>query len=172
MRGPARTPRRGSRPAAAYNRAVARTWILTGSPENYAATADHGFTVIGLKERNRNRALEIEPGDRVVLYLTTVKAFAASLRVEGEMFEDRERIWPGKPGKPDPYPWRFPTSLEVIVDEPDWLGAESLADDLEHVRKWPRQHWTLAFQGQIRAVSEQDAHLLMQRLSARAAART
>ncbi len=31
----------------AYNRAVARTWILTGSPENYAATEDHGFSVIG-----------------------------------------------------------------------------------------------------------------------------
>jgi hypothetical protein len=40
---------------------VARTWILTGSPENHAATRDHDFGVIGLKERNR--ALEIEPGD-------------------------------------------------------------------------------------------------------------
>ena len=29
----------------------ARTWILTGSPENYAATAAHGFSVIGCKER-------------------------------------------------------------------------------------------------------------------------
>jgi hypothetical protein len=43
---------------------VARTWILTGSPENDAATADHDFAVIGLTERNRNRALEIEPGAR------------------------------------------------------------------------------------------------------------
>jgi hypothetical protein len=50
----------------AYNRRVARTWILTGSPENHAATRAHDFTVIGLKERNRNRALEIEPGDRIV----------------------------------------------------------------------------------------------------------
>ena len=45
---------------------MARTWILTGSPENYAATRAHDFSVIGLKERNRNRALEIEPGDRIV----------------------------------------------------------------------------------------------------------
>jgi len=44
-----------------------RTWILTGSPENYAATREHGYRVIGLKERNRNRALEIVPGDRIVL---------------------------------------------------------------------------------------------------------
>ena len=43
------------------------TWILTASPENHEATATHGFSVIGLKERNRNRALEIEQGDRIVL---------------------------------------------------------------------------------------------------------
>ena len=63
--------------------APARTWILTGSPENYAATRDHDFRVIGLKERNRNRALEIVPGDRIVLYLTRIMAFAASIRVTG-----------------------------------------------------------------------------------------
>jgi hypothetical protein len=58
--------------------------------------------VIGLKERNRNRALEIEPGD------------------------------------------------------------------LEHIRKWPSEHWTLAFQGQIRTVSAHDADLLLSRMRAAA----
>jgi hypothetical protein len=148
---------------------VSRTWILTGSPENHAATAAYGFAVIGLKERNRNRALEIEPGDRVVLYLTRVKAFAGSIRIEGELYEDREKIWPGKPGKVDPYPWRFPTSPELVLAENAWVPAENLADELEHVGKWPREHWTLAFQGQIRPVSERDAAVLMQRLGARAA---
>jgi hypothetical protein len=32
------------------------------------------------------------------------------------------------------------------------------------VRKWPREHWTLAFQGQLRTVSEADSRLLMERL--------
>jgi hypothetical protein len=94
---------------------VARTWILTGSPENYAATRAHGFTVIGLKERNRNRALELEPGDRIVLYATRVMAFAGSMIVTGELFEDRTKIWPGKPGKPDEYPWRFPAEPEIVA---------------------------------------------------------
>jgi hypothetical protein len=150
---------------------VARTWILTGSPENYAATRDQGFGVIGLKERNRNRALEIEPGDRIVLYLTRVKAFGASIRVEAEMYEDRAKIWPGKPGKVDAYPWRFPTSPELVLDEPDWIPAESLAGELEHVAKWPPEHWTLAFQGQIRPVSDHDATVLIDRMSAVAGAR-
>ena len=40
-----RLPRPG-----AYNRVVARTWILTGSPENDAATRVHNFAIIGSTE--------------------------------------------------------------------------------------------------------------------------
>ena len=145
---------------------MSRTWILTGSPENHAATAARGFDVIGLKERNHNRALEMEPGDRIVLYITRVKAFAGSIRIEGELYEDRTKIWPGKPGKVDAYPWRFPASPEVVLAEDEWVEAEKLADQLQHVAKWPPEHWKLAFQGQIRPVSEHDASILMQRLGA------
>jgi hypothetical protein len=149
----------------------ARTWILTGSPENYAATREHGYRVIGLKERNRNRALEIVPGDRIVLYLTRIMSFAASIRVTGELYEDREKIWPGKPGKADPYPWRFETEPEIVLEEDAWIPAETFVGELEHIGKWPVEHWKLAFQGQIRAVSEHDAGVLTERLGAVAATR-
>lgn len=146
-----------------------RTWILTGSPENFAATRAHGFSVIGLKERRRRQALEIEPGERIVFYLTQVMAFAASALIAGELYEDRTPLWPGKAKNPDPYPWRFPLEPEWILDERAWIPAESLADQLEHVRKWPREHWKLAFQGQLRTVSDADAELLGERLAAAAA---
>jgi hypothetical protein len=148
-----------------------RTWILTGSPENYAATREHGFRVIGLKERNRNRALEVAPGDRIVLYLTREMAFAASIRVTGELYEDRAKIWPGKPGKADPYPWRFETEPELVLDDDARIPAETLVGTLEHIGKWPREHWKLAFQGQIRAISEHDAGVLLDRLGAATGAR-
>ena len=151
---------------------MARTWILTGSPENHAATAAREYSLIGLKERNRNRALEIEPGDRIVLYATRVMALVASIRVEGEMFEAREKVWPGKPGKVDEYPWRFDTSPEIVLDESQWVPAESLVDELQHIGKWPREHWKLAFQGQIRPVSEHDAQVLVARLTAASNAAT
>jgi hypothetical protein len=146
----------------------ARTWILTGSPENFAATRAHAFSVVGLKERRRRQALEIEPGERIVFYLTKVMAFAASGLIAGELYEDRTPIWPGKPGKADPYPWRFPLEPEWILDEANWIPAESLIDELEHIAKWPREHWKLAFQGQLRYVSEHDAELLCGRLAAAA----
>lgn len=159
----------GAEPAPTIGR-VPRTWILTGSPENFVATRTRDFSVIGLKERNRNRALEIESGDRIIFYLTQVKAFAGSVRVDGELYEDRTKIWPGKPGKVDAYPWRFSTAPEVVLDQPNWVSAEALAHELEHVNKWPPEHWTLAFQGQIRVVSDHDAAILLERMTAVAGA--
>jgi predicted RNA-binding protein len=143
---------------------VAKTWILTGSLDNFRATREHGFRVIGAKEGRRRMAEQIEPGDRIVLYVTKVQAFAAIVRVTGEMYEGRDRIWPGKPGKPDPYPWRFETEPELVLEEDDFVLAAELASELEHVRKWPAEHWQLAFQGQLRTVSEADSELLERRL--------
>lgn len=142
------------------------TWILTASVDNHAATTDRDFSIIGIKERNHRRAMEIEPGDLLVSYLTKVMAFASVVRVTSDLFEDREKIWPGQPGKPDPYPWRFSTEKVVALPQEAWIPAETLKDDLEHVRTWPPEHWKLAFQGQLRKVSAHDSALLLDRLSA------
>jgi hypothetical protein len=143
---------------------VAKTWVLTGSLENLRATRERGFRVVGAKEGRRGLAEQIEVGDRIVFYVTGVQAFGGSVRVTGAMYEDRETIWPGKPGNPDPYPWRFETEPEVVLDEDDFVPAVELASELEHVRKWPLRHWQLAFQGQLRTVSDSDAALLERRL--------
>lgn len=144
-----------------------QTWVLTGSPENFAATRERGFTVVGMKEGRRRMAEAMVPGDRIVFYLTRVAAFAGSVQLTSELFEDRTPIWPGKPGKRDPYPWRFETRPELVLDEPEWLPAVAVKDRLEHVAKWPAEHWTLAFQGQLRTVSEHDTRVLLDELGAR-----
>jgi hypothetical protein len=145
---------------------VARTWVLTGSLDNFRATREHGFGVIGVKEGRRRMAEQIAPGDRIVFYVTGVQAFGGIVGVTGELYEDRRRIWPGKPGKVDAYPWRFATEPELVLDEAGFVPAEAVALELEHVRKWPAAHWQLAFQGQLRSVSEADAALLERRIRA------
>jgi hypothetical protein len=52
----------------------------------------------------------------------------------------------------------------VVLEEEDFVPAEELVADLEHVRKWPAEHWRLAFQGQLRTVSEADRRLLERRI--------
>src|SRR4051794_33274291 len=148
-----------------YASPMAKTWVLTGSLDNFRATRDRDFRLIGAKEGRRRMAEQIEPGDGIVFYVTGVQAFGGIVRVTGDMYEDRTKVWPGKPGKADAYPWRFATAPVLILDEDDFVPAEDLARDLEHVRKWPADHWHLAFQGQLRTVSDADAKLLQSRLA-------
>jgi predicted RNA-binding protein len=149
----------------------ATSWILTGSLENFRINVERGFDVIGFKERRRRQAEEFEPGDEVFFYVTGVQAFGGAARVRSEMFEDRTRIWPEKKGKPEIYPWRVEAEPILVLAEQDFVPAEELATELEHVRKWPPDHWHLAFQGQLRTISEADAALLRETLSSRTAAR-
>ena len=142
--------------------------MLTGSLDNFRATAEQEFRVIGMKERRRRLAEQVAKGDLIIFYVTGVQAFAGTVRVTGDMYEDRTKIWPGKPGKVDPYPWRFETEPEIVLAEGDWAPAEDLAPQLEHVRKWPAEHWKLAFQGQLRTVSDDDAATIERALRSRA----
>ena len=149
---------------------MGKTWVLTGSLENLRATRERGFELIGAKEGRRRMAEQVEPGDEIVFYVTGVQAFGGMVRVTSEMFEDRAKVWPGKPGKVDPYPWRFTTEPVLVLDEDQFVPAVELAAELEHVQKWPAEHWHLAFQGQLRTVSDADARLLSGRLREAAAA--
>jgi hypothetical protein len=137
--------------------AGAKTWVLTGSLDNFRATGERGFRVIGMKERRRRLAEQVHKGDLIIFYVTGVQAFGGIARVTGDLYEDRSKIWPGKPKNPDPYPWRFETEPVIVLDEEEFVPAETLAQQLEHVRKWPVEHWHLAFQGQLRTVTYKDA---------------
>jgi predicted RNA-binding protein len=149
-----------------------KTWILTGSLENFRINVERGFGVIGFKEGRRRQAEQFEPGDEIVFYVTGVQAFGGIARVKSEMFEDRTPIWPqGKKKKPEPYPWRVEAEPGLILSEEEFVPAEELATELEHVRKWPPDHWHLAFQGQLRIIGEADAALLRRRLSSETSVR-
>ena len=150
-----------------------KTWILTGSLENFRINVDRGFDPIGFKERRRLQAMEFEPGDEIVFYVTGVQAFGGIAKVTSEMFEDREPIWPrGKKKAPEPYPWRVHAEPVLVLDEDDFVPAEELVGELEHIAKWPEAHWHLAFQGQLRTIGAADAEVLRERLAAAAPARS
>jgi len=150
-----------------------KTWILTGSLENFRINVERGFDVIGFKERRRLQAQEFEPGEEIVFYVTGVQAFGGIARVTSDMFEDRTPIWPqGKKKKPEPYPWRVEAEPVLVLDEDDFVPAEEFVGELEHIAKWPADHWHLAFQGQLRTIGAADAKLLRERLAAAALARS
>jgi predicted RNA-binding protein len=128
---------------------------LTTSPDNFAKTADLGWKVQGIKSRRGKTARDIHPGDKLVYYVTKHVAFGATVEVTSDVFEDHDPIWTSKPG--EDYPWRFEIAPEVVVEDQElWVPAEELHQELQFPRKWPAEHWKLAFQGNIRQWPDAD----------------
>lgn len=147
-------------------------WIITGSIDNFRATRKHGFTVQGLKSRHRKKAEQMRPGDRITWYVTGIKAFAGTATVTSEYFEDDTPIWAStnKKRAEEVYPYRFKIRPDVILDEDAFIEAEPVARQLRHVSKWPPENWTLAFQGNIRPVDDDDFAIIEEAISQAAGA--
>jgi hypothetical protein len=137
-------------------------WIIVGSPENFATTRAHGFTVQGLKSRHRKKAEQMRPGDRIVYYITGLKAFGGFATITSEYFEDHSIIWKSTNANrgDETYPFRVQIQPDVILPEGDYLPAEGVALQMRHVQKWPAANWTLAFQGNVHKIDEADFELL------------
>lgn len=133
--------------------------MVVTSLENFRRTRDRGFNLLGLRSRHRRRAEVMRPGDRVVFYVVSRRAFAATATLTSGMVEDREPIW-AAPRPEESHPWRFRMRANETPDEVDWVAARELAYRLEYIRKWPPEEWALAFQGHIHQLPQKDFKLI------------
>lgn len=44
----------------------------------------------------------------------------------------------------------------MILERDRFVAAIELLDGLEYTKKWPREHWQLAFQGNVHMLSKED----------------
>ena len=130
-------------------------WMVVSSPDNFRKTREHGFSIQGLKSRHRRRVETMRVGDRVLYYVTGRMGFAATVTVASPMYEDHTPIW-RTARRDEDYPWRVHIRPDHILDESDWVPAKEIAYRLDYVRKWPPEHWTLAFQGHIHLLNRND----------------
>jgi len=138
---------------------AAQHWMVVSSPDNFRKTRELGFSIQGLKSRHKRRVETMRVGDRILYYVTGRMAFAATVTVASPMYEDHTPIWRSARRDED-YPWRVHIRPEVVLDDPDWVPAKDIAYRLDYVRKWPPEHWTLAFQGHIHALPRNDFALI------------
>lgn len=143
-------------------------WIIVSSPENFARSREIGFTMQGIKSRHRKKAERMKPGDRIVYYLTGLKAFGGISTITSPYFESHDRIWAsGDPKKQaEDYPYRVQTSPDLILEEGAYAAAEPIARQMAYVAKWPAANWTLAFQGNVHEIGEGDFDLIRDALTA------
>jgi hypothetical protein len=150
---------------------MARYWIVVGGPEIYGKTRELGFSRHGFKSTRRGMAGSISPGDQLIFYITGKKQFAGAVKVTSPMVEEHDRIWTSSKKPNELYPFRVGIEPVVVLDDDQWLDAEPYHERMTWTQKWPRQHWTLAYQGNLHEIPEADFLLLKGDLErARAAA--
>jgi hypothetical protein len=137
----------------------AQYWMIVSSLENYRKTQERGFSVQGIKARHRRRAEMMKAGDRLLYYVTGRMVFTAVATLTHGMFEDHTHIWRSMRRDED-YPWRVRIKPDLVLEESEWVNAKELAYRLEYVRKWPPEHWTLAFQGHVHQLPQKDFKLI------------
>ncbi len=137
-------------------------WIVVGSADNFTRTESLGFTIQGLKSRHRKKAERMKAGDKIVYYLTGLKAFGGVATITGPYFESHERIWQSGDPKKDAedYPFRVNIKPDLVLTANAAVLAEPLARQMNYVSKWPAANWTLAFQGNVHEIGVGDYDLI------------
>jgi len=140
---------------------MARNWIVVSGPEIFATTRDLGFTRHGFKSTRRVMASKIQPGDLLAFYVTGRKQFAAVCRVTSPVTEERTRIWQSDKKPDEIYPYRCSIEPLALPAEAAWLDAEPFHDRFAWTQRWPRTSWTLAYQGNLHEVPQEDMDILL-----------
>src|SRR5690606_34863087 len=100
--------------------------------------------------------------DHIIYYCTGVKAFAGIATITSTYFESDELIWASKNPKRagEEYPFRVQIERDIALADDQFVPAEPLAREMEYAKKWPAEHWTLAFQGNVHLVPDGDYELI------------
>ena len=136
-------------------------WIVVGGPENFEIARARGFDMFGFKSTRRKEAGKMRPGDKLIFYLTGVMKFGGVATVTSAMYEDREKVFGSKKKPGEEYPYRVKTEPDLILQPAQYLDVRELAPAMQYTKKWPAEHWRLAFQGNLHLISREDHEMLV-----------
>ncbi len=142
-------------------------WIVVGSPDNFQTAIDRGFDLFGFKSTRRKASSEMEPGDKLVFYLTGIKMFGGIATVKSDSFEDHTKIFKSEKKPEEDYPYRVKTKADIILKDDDMLYVPDYVPMLEFTKKGETKSWAMHFQGNLHKISEADYKLLEKDMKAR-----
>jgi len=131
-------------------------WIVVGSEENMRIAEARGFDIFGFKSTRRSEVSRMQPGDKLIFYLTKIMKFGGLAEVTSDYFEDHAKVFRSEKKPGEDYPFRVKVKPVVILQPDQYLDVREIAPGMEYTKKWPAQHWRLAFQGNLHEVPAAD----------------
>lgn len=132
-------------------------WILVTHPNNFEIMKDKNMAA--MKAKRKSFALAVEPGDKVVFYLTKIGKFGGVAEFTSRARNETSKIFTEeKVG--EVHPWRFDVEFERKFSPEGYKDSEIFKDKLKYLKKWPAKHWKLGFQGNVHEIGKEDYETL------------
>ena len=145
-------------------------WMVVATLENFEISKGLGFTLHGVGSRYRRRAQRMQPDDRALYYVETIRKWAATATIKSKSFEDRTPIWKSPGRREDHFGYRVKLAPDVVLEEEDYIDAMILGPRLDYVKRWAPEDWPLAFWDRLHLLPQRDFRLIegeMQRIASR-----
>lgn len=132
-------------------------WIVVGSSENFELLRGRDFDLCAFKSSRRRQTEAMQPGDRLVFYLTKVVQFSGIVEVTGPAYEDDTDMGLLSEGKPgERFPFRIPTRPVVVPPPGHYIEVREITDLLEKTRRLGPKKLGMAFRGNLHRISDAD----------------
>ena len=148
-----------------------QAWIAVGSAENFELLRERGFDIAAFKSSRRKQSSDMQPGDRLVFYLTKVVQFGGIAEITSEAFEDESDIGlrSESKGEDESFPYRVQTKPLVIPEPGDYVEVREITELLDKTRNFGPKKLGMAFRGNLHKISDADYRQIESLLEERAA---
>lgn len=138
-----------------------QAWINVGTPENFEILRKRKFDLSPFKASRRRQTAEMQPGDRIVYYLTGVVQFGGVVEVTGPVREETKDLGLYSEVKEEEdYPFRLPTKPVVIAKLGNYVEIREITDLLEKTRLLGPKKLGMCFRGNVHKISQHDLDVI------------
>lgn len=135
---------------------MSKYYMIVTNEIDYEWDIDNQFVCAGFPDRNKKSLQQMEPGDKIIYYVTKHSKFMAITEVVGEYFYSEQPIWD------DPYdlwPHRINTTPIVFIEScDDGVFIKDIWDNLNFIKN--KIKWGSQVQGSFRKLSENDYNVI------------
>ena len=102
--------------------------------------------MVGLIAQHRRKVQRMAPGDRVLLYISQDRYFAASASVTKTLVIDHSPLWNVEGGSG--FPYRVGIQPDVVLQPSQYIDAYQIAPRMDFTRRWTPELWFLGLPGE------------------------
>jgi hypothetical protein len=128
-------------------------WLDLFTVQTYEEFQKAGTKVSGFRERQWNRCQRIQPGDRLLCYLTGISRWVGVLTVTGPAYHSEDRIW-----EMEVFPVRLPVEAEILLPPEHGIPHQSLMPSLHS----PAKAWAGLLRGSPNLLKAEDGQAILE----------